>query len=363
MDEENKEDILENNDNKLKKEPLYSRGDTILIKSKIYKEWQKGRINSLVNDKYIIEYNDDNSIIEKDILEEDIQLIEKNTSKDINNNKFKVGDYVLVDYIGCMRYGIISLVRLNNRYNIKCITPLNHLNEYIIMIDEKNIICLSTKEEVEEEQNEIYKYKVGEKILAFRVDDDNWVPAVIKDAFKGYYEIEYKDDHYVKGESEVTEENIKPMIKKVTYENNNEFGIEENLDLNQKIRVWNEEKKIFEERTLGEQKELEYKRAIKREKEMQEAMAIEEREAIENLKKNVAMSRQAYQYSNENNANKLVQISGVTPPLDDETSSSSSSAALPAIALHLDAILHSCTPSYIAVSSSSTAHCRLLIIN
>ena len=184
-----------------------------------------------------------------------------------------------------MRYGIISLVRLNNRYNIKCITPLNHLNEYIIMIDEKNIICLSTKEEVEEEQNEIYKYKVGEKILAFRVDDDNWVPAVIKDAFKGYYEIEYKDDHYVKGESEVTEENIKPMIKKVTYENNNEFGIEENLDLNQKIRVWNEEKKYLKKEHLENKKSLNIKEQLNVKKKCKKQWQLKNEKLLKTSKK------------------------------------------------------------------------------
>jgi hypothetical protein len=267
-----------------KEKNVYSRGDRVVFNSKKREGvWSCGMINSYNNEKYLIEY-ENGSVIEEDVSEDNIRLIEKNKEK-LKEHKFKVGDNVVVISDIYNILGTVIQLRLNGTYNIK---PLNKITNsfYLYFINEDNI-RLASEEEIKEEINRKYNYKVNDEILANREGDDEWIPAIIDSIYGfGKYNVTYNEDgHYIIGEYGLTEDMIKPLpkkfSKKVNYQTQNDF---------------------------------------------QKKAVSEEGYEYNSRSKENQMSRARYQYkNNENTSMTNLNLNGIVPPPDEETSTTDSS--------------------------------------
>jgi len=244
-------------------------GDKVEAKYKGKGKWfpgiiiEKGRISG----KYIIEYDDGD--IEKDVLHENIRLIEEKTLA------FKIGDRVEANYKGNGKWFPGIIINIDYKRKYYRIDYDNGMYERVVL--ESNVRLLDSNY-TEDYSNNIYK--VGDKVEARFGRRSRWYPGRISRAHNNEYSIEYDDGEY---ETFVSEEFIRFLIPK-------DFPITEITQVDDAINT----------------------KAV----ESHRALLVNRRE----VPKVAAISGVAYNYSVENR-NIPVSFTMVTPPPDDDISS------------------------------------------
>jgi len=270
-----KDEILDNKkviflDNDIgEKQHIFKIGDKVEAKYKGKGKWFPGKIieKGRISGKYIIEYDDGD--IEKDVLHENIRLIEEKPLA------FKIGDRVEANYKGNGKWFPGIIINIDYKRKYYRIDYDNGMYEKVFL---ESDVRLLDSNYTEDYSNNIYK--VGDKVEARFGRRSIWYPGRISRAHNNEYSIEYDDGEY---ETFVSGEFIRFLIPK-------DFPITEITQVNNVINT----------------------KAV----ESHQALLVNRREAP----KVAAISGVAYNYSVENN-NIPVSFTMVTPPPDDDISS------------------------------------------